>query len=865
MHAPVPPAAPHKLRPPADPASLPVTSPSPARAFALGHSSMLDYEKLGQFYLGRKYDLEAGQVLAEEIVNYDSKDLTTHAVIVGMTGSGKTGLGIAMLEEAAIDGIPALIIDPKGDMGNLLLSFPGLAPADFRPWVQKDEAARKGLSVDEFAADRAALWKNGLADWGQAPERIQKYRNAAEVAIYTPGSDAGLQLTVLKSLDAPPPAVRNSLDAFRERVSATASGLCSLLGLDADPLRSREHILLSNILDHVWRAGRNLDMASLIYEIQSPSVRKVGVMDVDQIFPPTDRMSLAMTLNNVLASPGFSGWTQGEPLNIQRLLYTPEGKPRLAILSIAHLSERERMFFVTILLNEVISWMRSQPGTSSLRAILYMDEVFGYLPPTANPPSKMPLLTLLKQARAFGLGLVLATQNPVDLDYKALSNAGTWFLGRLQTERDKLRVLDGLEGASTAAGAAFDRSRIEKILSALGNRVFLLNNVHEDRPEVFQSRWALSYLGGPMTREQIQSLMGGRKGAAAGQSPPPATIAAPVAAVGTPAASAAAATGTESRRPLLSDTIEQLFVPVARSTSRDAAILYRPALVGVGQVQFVDSKCGVDESRKIMRLCTVEDAVPRSPWEEAESFDGAPLRLDGQPEESARWSELPGELTKAAGYSGWKTKLKDQLYRDERATVCYCPSLKRYSQPNVSEGDFRVELKQEAREQRDTEVAKLRGQYAAKLAKQEESIRSAEHRVETEKEQASGASMSAWVSTGTSILGALFGRKKVSVTNITRAGSAARAHTRASQQKGDIGRAEEKLEGEVAEREELEAELEQRVEEIARQYDVESIPIETIEVKPRKTDVTVETVALAWLPHAVDPNGHAEPAWDRPA
>ena len=449
---------------------------------------MIDYEKLGVFYLGREYDLASRTPRVDDLLLYDSKDLTTHAVIVGMTGSGKTGLGITLLEEAAIDNIPALIVDPKGDMGNLLLNFPNLCPEDLTPWIEPDEALRRGMSVPDYAAQSVETWKKGLADWGQPLSRIAKLRDACEMSIYTPGSEAGLPLTVLRSLSAPPPAVLNSADALRERVASAASGLLSLLGIDADPLRSREHILISSILDKAWRDGRNLELGGLIREIQAPPFKTIGIMDLESIYPAADRRELAMTLNNVLASPGFSGWMQGEPLNIQRLLYTPEGKPRLTILSIAHLSDNERMFFLTIFFNEVITWMRAQPGTGSLRAILYMDEMFGYLPPTANPPTKTPLLTLLKQARAYGLGLVLASQNPVDLDYKALSNAGTWFLGRLQTERDKMRVLDGLEGAASASGGQFNRAETERILSGLGNRVFMMNNVHEDRPVVFQSR-----------------------------------------------------------------------------------------------------------------------------------------------------------------------------------------------------------------------------------------------------------------------------------------------------------------------------------------------------------------------------------------
>jgi hypothetical protein len=442
---------------------------------------MQDYEKLGSFYLGRLFDPVQKQAL-DDLLLYDAKDLTTHAVCVGMTGSGKTGLCISLLEEAAIDGIPALIIDPKGDLGNLLLTFPELRPSDFEPWLEAADAARKGLTLPQLAEKTAETWRKGLEDSHQPIERIARLKQAAEVSIYTPGSTAGRPLTVLRSFDAPSQETIDDTSAFRDYILSAVSGLLALIGVDGDPLRSREHILLSSIMDHHWRLGQNLDIPALIHAIQKPPFGKVGVFDLDSFFPANDRLGLAMSLNNLIASPGFSVWTQGEPLDVQRLMYTPEGKPRLTILSIAHLADSERMFFVTILLNAVLAWMRTQSGTSSLRALLYMDEIFGYFPPTANPPSKLPMLTLLKQARAFGLGVVLATQNPVDLDYKGLANTGTWLIGRLQTDRDKARVLDGLESAAQGSGAGFDRSELDTLLSGLGNRVFLLHNVHQPHP-----------------------------------------------------------------------------------------------------------------------------------------------------------------------------------------------------------------------------------------------------------------------------------------------------------------------------------------------------------------------------------------------
>ncbi len=462
-----------------------------------------DFEKLGVFYLGRPHDLRAGKSRGDEPLLYDAKDLVTHAVCVGMTGSGKTGLCLSLLEEAALDGVPAIAIDPKGDLPNLLLTFPDLSPGDFAPWINEDDARRKGLTPEAYAAQQAELWRTGLGRWGQDGERIRRLRAAADFAIYTPGSTAGLPLSIVASFACPPAAVREDAELLRERVATTATSLLGLAGVDADPLKSREHVLVSTLLDTAWRAGRNLDIPTLIQEIQSPPMSRVGVLDLESFFPSRARFELAMAVNNLLAAPGFGAWMEGEPLDVARLLRTPEGKPRVAIVSIAHLSDAERMFFVSLLLNEVLGWMRAQSGTTSLRAILYMDEIFGYFPPVANPPSKTPLLTLLKQARAFGLGVVLATQNPVDLDYKGLSNAGTWFIGRLQTERDKARVLEGLEGA--AAGATgFDRQAMEATIAGLGNRVFLMHDVHEDGPVVFETRWAMSYLRGPLTRDPDQ-------------------------------------------------------------------------------------------------------------------------------------------------------------------------------------------------------------------------------------------------------------------------------------------------------------------------------------------------------------------------
>ena len=465
-----------------------------------------DYEKLGKFYLGRGYDLKAGE-LEDELVLYDSKDLVTHGVVLGMTGSGKTGLCLALLEEAAMDGVPAIIIDPKGDIPNLLLTFPEFRGEDFRPWINEDDARKKGVTPDEFSDKTAGMWKDGIASWGQSPERVKQLREKVDITVFTPGSKAGIPVSILSSLEVPPFEVMDDGELLGERIESTVSSLLSLVGVDADPIQSPEAALLGAVFNHCWAAEQSLTLESLIRNIQKPAFGKIGVIDVDSFMSEKERQKLALKFNNLLASPGFSTWLEGPPLDVKRMLYGEDGKPQVSIFSIAHLSDAERMFFVSLLLNQMLAWMRTQKGTTSLRALLYMDEIYGYLPSSAYPPSKKPLLTMLKQARAFGLGVLAATQNPVDLDYKALSNMGTWWLGRLQTERDKARVLDGLEGAAADGGGSFNRKEMEELLAGLDSRVFLMNNVHDDAPTVMHVRWVMSYLCGPMTRGQIKGLM----------------------------------------------------------------------------------------------------------------------------------------------------------------------------------------------------------------------------------------------------------------------------------------------------------------------------------------------------------------------
>jgi len=827
-------------------------------------------EKLGAFYLGRAHDLASGETGVEPIL-YDAKDLTTHAVIVGMTGSGKTGLGVGLLEEAALDGVPAIAIDPKGDLGNLLLAFPRLRPADFRPWIDEGAAARASRTPDEHATWTAELWRKGIKDWGQDAARVGRFKKAAQATIYTPGSTAGVPLTVLRSFNAPAASLAEDADALRERVQTATSGLLALLGIEADPITSREHILVSMLLDRAWRAGEDRDLATLIGEIQKPPIEQVGVLDLESFFPAKERFALAMRLNNLLASPGFAPWMTGEALDVGRLLYTEDGAPRLAIISIAHLSDAERMFFVTLLLNEVLAWARAQPGTQSLRALLYMDEVFGYFPPTANPPSKRPMLTLLKQARAYGLGVVLATQNPVDLDYKGLSNTGTWMLGRLQTERDKARVMEGLEGAAAGAAAGFDRAAMERTLAGLGSRVFLLHNVHDDEPVVFHTRWALSYLAGPLTREQIKQLAG------PGDEPPeganddtPAPDAAPsgrkkrkrTRATGAAAAKRATATtkrapakAADAPRPVLPPNVTEGFLPVRRQLDAETDLLYRPGLLATATLHYANARAEVDEWSSLTVVAPLASRLRGSPWGDASESEGTAPDLDDSPEEPARFARLPAAAANAKQYPRWQKMLKTHLGRSKALTLWRCKALKVTSTPGQTEGEFRVRVRELAREARDLALEKLRTRYTPKLQRMRERIQTAALKVEREQSQYRQQKTQTMISVGATVLGALFGRKAASVGTVGRATTAMRGAGRTARERGDVSRAVEKVETLRDRLQDLEAKFEEDLADVRDAHDPDAYECDEVAIRPRKSDLAIEGLTLVWTPYGAGPDG----------
>jgi hypothetical protein len=808
---------------------------------------MSDFERAANFYLGKLVDPVTGEL--GEVLQYDARDLTTHAVCLGMTGSGKTGLCIDLLEEAAIDNIPSIIIDPKGDITNMLLTFPELRPADFQPWINVDDARRKGMTVEEFAVQTAQTWANGLADWGQGPERIRRLKDSAEFVIFTPGSDAGVQVSILQTLSCPDLAWDENQELLREKIAGTVSALLGLANVKVESVHSREHVLLSHIFEAAWRAGEDLDLAKLILGIQKPPIRKLGVFDIDTYFPPSDRMQLAMALNNIIAAPSFQSWITGAPLDISTIIQAPDGRPRVSIFYIAHLSDPERMFFVTLLLQQVQTWMRTLSGTTSLRAILYFDEVFGYFPPhPADPPSKKPLLTLLKQARAYGLGAVLVTQNPVDLDYKGLTNAGTWFIGKLQTDRDKMRVLEGLESVASQEGGRFERAYFDRLIGGLKGRQFILHNVHEDAPVVFNTRWAMSYLRGPLTRTQVRELMRGRA-----VDLPQVSATASAAPGRTPAAAAGPDDGFSPAPPSLPAAIAQYYLPVvtpeaaARREFGDAAaksqLVYQPAIIGLATMRYVHSSSGIDAQEQVGYLLWPEQIRAIPEWSEAERPELTARDLDTNTYVEARFADLPAELSNATQIKSLEKNFSDYLYRNHWLVVSYNPSLKVYALPDDTERDFKARCQEVARAGRDAEIEKVKGSYEEKIAKVEDRIRREEQELQDDQLDYDSRKQEELLSAGESLLGLLAGRKSSRALS-----SASRRRRMTRQAKADVDESIEALAALEKEIEALQDEMKDALDEATRRWAEMLDDVREIKVTPRRMDVGVEVFGLAWAP-----------------
>lgn len=769
-----------------------------------------DFEKLGFFYLGKGLP-------KEDLFLYESKNFTTHAVCLGMTGSGKTGLGITILEEAGLDKIPAIIIDPKGDLTNLALTFPSLSPHEFLPWIDSADAQRKGMTPEEYAETISKRWKEGLEQWGEDAERIKHLRESVDIAIYTPASNAGIPISILSSFAAPSKEIMLDDAALRDRILSLTSSLLGLLGVKADPIKSREHILISTIIEKAWREGLNLDIATLIQQIQKPPFEKIGALDLDTFFPLKERMSLSISLNSLLASPSFQAWLQGEPLEISRLLNSNTGKPKLSILSIAHLSESERMFFVTLLLNELLSWMRRQPGTSSLRALLYMDEIFGYFPPSAVPPSKLPMMTLLKQARAFGLGVVLATQNPVDLDYKGLSNCGTWFIGKLQTERDKARVCEGL---ATASNGEIDTKALNSLLASTGNRKFIMRSVYEKNPILFETRWTMSYLRGPMTLVQIESLTDK-----------------PAQAIPVPSKEISSTTAT---KPLVPPGIPEYFV-------QNASTKYSAALLGIGKLHFVDSKYKIDQWQEIYWLAPTDPEGKSVLWENGKNSPELKQQLSNTPLPKIPFSPLPAGLMQEKNYVAFEKSFGAYLYQNQGLTLYRSTDLGLISKAEETESDFRMRVVLLLREKRDELSKKLRDKYADRINSVTNRLRSAQEKLSQKKQKKGWQMAEAFLAFTTTLLGAIFGSRKLTKGTITQAGTSLKRAGKVGQESQNVAQLEESCQAYQLELDQLQEQLQQELS-ATTVPDPDRINLETIVIRPRKSDISVEKVALVWKP-----------------
>jgi hypothetical protein len=812
------------------------------------------FDQPGKLYLGREYDLDTSQPTDTPIL-LSARDLTTHAVCLGMTGTGKTGLGIVALEETLLQGVPCIIVDPKGDITNLALNFPNLAPGDFRPWLDEDEAARQGMTLDQFAATTAQKWRDGLAEWGIRPERVAALHDRVTFDIYTPGSDAGIPVNVLQSL-APPndPAItwaRNT-ETLRERISQIAQAILGLAGIEADPMKSREHILLATIFEASWRAGQALDIASLIRQIQDPPIRRVGAFDMDVFYPRDDRFELAMALNNLVASPSFAAWTQGVPLDITSMTKpdraaggaSPVGKTRAAIFYLAHLGDAERQFFVTLLLSQLVLWMRAQTGTSSLRALVYFDEVFGYAPPfPRNPPTKTPLMTIVKQGRAAGLGAFLATQNPADLDYKGLSNIGTWFIGRLRTGRDRDRALEGLEGA----GAGFDRAYFEGPLSTLPPRVFLLQSA-TGNPRFFQSRWAMSFLRGPLTRDQVAMLADEDDGTTSriayhvaehahvperGHAPDISPVAPPLS------------------RPSLPPDVNEVFLHAHPALGREDAIRdtrYAPHLLASATVRITDRSSGVNHDERYSYLLPLDQAIRLPDFTQAQTLSAlSAADLRQAPLPGAQFDSLPPGIN-ARWMKQAERALVEHIYRRGAMLIWFNRALKIYGQPGETQIDFRRRTEAVAREKRDQEALKVRAQFERRMQALQDRVAREHRELESDRAELGGRKREELLGGVETLFNFVVGKRPLYGVAF---GARRRREVEAAQQ--DVRESEEAIAKLNADLQALAQDYKAALGEVSEKWmralgDVTEVPL-----APKKSDIFADLLAVAWV--STDRNG----------
>jgi hypothetical protein len=818
---------------------------------------MGEIDQQGQLYLGREYDLAAGAITDADVM-LKARHLTTHAVILGMTGSGKTGLGMILLEEALLQGVPVLAIDPKGDLTNLLLTFPNLAPQDFAPWVDAERAHREGRSVDQVAAETAQTWRQGLGKWGIGPDRIARLREKADMALFTPGSDVATPIDVLHRFRAPDLDWSTHGEPLRDRIESLVTALLGLAGRDTDPLQSSEHVFLSHLVEHTWKAGQDLDLPTLIRAIQEPPIQQIGVFDLESFLPRKDRVDLARALNNIFAAPGFATWRAGVPLEVEDFLYTSQNRPRASVFYLPHLNDAERSFFITLLLGAVREWMLAQPGTSDLRALIYFDEIFGFFPPhPANPPTKQPLMSLIKQGRAAGLGVILSTQNPADLDYKGLTNAGVWSVGTLRTDRDKERVLEGIEGAASSAGGMLQRSDLDRALGTLKPRVFLLHNIRDDAPRFFHTRWAMSFLPGPLTRTQVRQLAQGA-GAVELPEPTPAPSAEAVPAPAPVPETAAPGRDLASGPPTLASSVSQVFLPATVASDwalrqheertgrqvllRSKQLVYVPHLLGVATVYMVDDRKGVNHEEKVARL--LEPSPPPAPvdWDEG-AVNLTADELSNEPVGEGGYLEVPRHLANANHHKSWNRAFSEYLYRTVRVTILHNPELEVYGEVGESRRDFRVRCEAVARERREEELEKEKEKLKKQVDRIDDKLRREQRELDEDEIDLTARKREEMFSGAESVINLISGRRSSAMLS-----SASRRRRMTQKAKADVEESREVIEDLEKELKDLAEAWKELEEEVTDRWTKTLEQVEEVEIAPRRRDVVVDFCGLAWVP-----------------
>ena len=783
-------------------------------------NSTFDYEKLKLFYIGKeKID---GQITP---LVYQNKDLLTHAAIIGMTGSGKTGLGVTLLEEAAIDAIPSIIIDPKGDMTNLLLNFPELNPSDFEPWLDDSEVSNSGGTKEELAIKVSNSYKEGIQRDFQDLSRVKKLKDSADFTIYTPGSSAGVQVSILSSFKAPTIEILEDMELFSNIINSTVHSILSLIDNKSDET-SKESILLASIFTNYFKEQKDLTLEELITLIVTPPFSKIGVFDLETFFPQSDRLKFALKINTIIASPSFSSWLEGESLDISKMLYSQSGKAKVNIFSIAHLNDSQRMFFVTILLNQILAWMRRQEGTTSLKALLYMDEIFGYFPPQANPPSKQPMLTLLKQARSFGIGVILSTQNPVDIDYKGLSNIGTWFIGRLQTKQDIEKVIDGL---SSASEKGLNKQELSLALGTLAKRNFIMKNINEESIKTFETRWALSYLKGPLSKDAIKKLMENKKNNS------PKNLEEKKSEVNEPFIDVSKG----KSKPVIVSSIKEKY----SYSSQNNAYYMQGYLLFSCSVHYLYTLKNVDLKENINFKIYLDEKASQINFDERE--DVLTDTFDEKEKPNSFYYELPSFIQNEKELKLLERDFADYVYRNFKLTLYKNDTLKISSKQYESLDDFKIRIQDRLNEQIDEKIENLKQKFEKENTLLEQKISKLFEKLKKEEQDSISATTNSIISIGTSILGAFFGKSSKTAI-VSKVATSSRGVSKALKERSDIKTVQGEIDALQSLQDGLEEKLKIEIEKINDEFNISKYTIDEFFIKPKRTDIYDIKIELLW-------------------